>query len=91
MCRKILELGRQGRRTLVYSLTADAPDPTLPCAGVQYGVRVEIAESGEAAERRRVTGDRLLAERMLDRIATGAVTPVTLGDVAEDLLVKFQL
>lgn len=84
ICRKITDLGRSGMRTLVYSLTRDGAENVG--AGTQYGVRIEIAETGESAECRGITPEQTRAEYMLDLLASGCATPVTLYDIVYDML-----
>jgi len=79
MCRKVTDLGRFGRRTLVYSLIREAGE-------AEYGVGIAVAESGERAEIHGVTPDRARAERLVDLLATYYVTPVALEDVVRDWL-----
>ena len=83
-CRKVLNLGTAGRMTLVYFLLAEETELAAP--GEEYGVEIYVPETGERQLVRAVTPSRREAEALLDRIATGFVTPVTLRDVVYDWL-----
>lgn len=86
ICRKITDLGKYGRRTLVYCMTVDNAESDTPCE--EYGIAVRVFESGEECEIRKITTDVNVAEKMLDVFATNYVTPVSLKYVVEDWIAK---
>ena len=66
-----------GRVTVLYRLLYD---------GEEWGLRCEIPETGEIAQAERVTPDRMFAENLMEKLASGEVTPVTFFDILYDLM-----
>lgn len=83
MCRKVVDFGRKDQRTLVYYLIKPERE-TKPIT--TYGIGVKIEETGEESMFIDVSPDHRFVCSLLDRIASGYVTPVTLGDVIYDNL-----
>lgn len=79
-CVKCAKLGDYGRRTVSYCLLSECGE------GGGYGARIRIAETGERGDAADLTPVREEAEALLDAMATGLVTPSTLGDIVEDWL-----
>jgi len=77
-CRKTVNLGRYGRRTLVYSLLSNERGG--------FGVSIAIPEFGETEIVEDIVPDRGTVLSLLDMLATNFVTPVSLRDVLEDWL-----
>ncbi len=83
--KQILTIDKQvafpaGTNRLRYRLLAE----TGPGGTAHYGVAAEILETGECREVHGLTTDAALAREFLRRIARGAVTPLSLREVAED-------
>ena len=87
ICRKVLHLRQNDQITLVYSLISE-----LGCeesVGVDvccYGIEIQCEERNESACVRNITVSLPKVSAMLDKIASGFVTPVTLRDVVLDLI-----
>ena len=77
-CRKTADLGRYGRRTLVYSLILNEQGG--------FGVSIAIPEFGETETVTDITSDKEKMLSLLDVLATNFVTPVSLRDILEDWL-----
>ena len=84
ICRKIIRLENGESRTLVYSLVTQRRD--VFCTADRYGADIEIAETGEEAAVNDISTDRDSALRLIDILATGYVTPVSLRDLVYDYL-----
>jgi len=82
ICRKTIDLGRVGQRTLQYFLTVENRSD----GGSEYGAGIRIIETGEESVIRSLTTIRSAASDFLDLLATNFVTPTSLMDVAEDWL-----
>lgn len=74
MCRKITGLNGK-RRTLIYYLT-DEGEVTA-----RYGVAIQLMESDEEKEIRRLSNDIERIEKLIDILATDFITPNLLPDV----------
>jgi hypothetical protein len=67
-----------------YSVVSEeaAPDRALGCE--MYGVQIEMGE--ETAVRPNLTASLLSVSALIDRMASGGVTPVSLNEVVDDWL-----
>jgi hypothetical protein len=65
-----------------YSLLCEDAAKTGPLGCELYGVEVKMGE--EVASRPRLTASRKSVTALLDRLALGGVTPVSLCDVVDD-------
>lgn len=81
ICRKIVNLGKPEMMTVVYSLTVEERSEYSG-----FGVSVRIPERNDYACVRDITTYRGEAERLIDIMATGFVTPVSVMDIVEDWL-----
>jgi len=77
-CRKYAEFENSLKRTVLYCLLSECGE------NGGWGVRIRIAETGERRDAADLTQHRAEAERLLDMMATGLVTPSTMADVVED-------
>ena len=81
MCRKVMDFGKEGQRTLVYYLIKSERKGKIRTV---YGIGVRMQETGEEAVYIDVSSDYKTVCRLLDLAASGYVTPITLGDVIYD-------
>ena len=87
ICRKVLHLRQNDQMTLVYSLVSELGSDEY--AGVDvccYGIEIFCPERNEVANVRNITVSLPKISMMIDKIASGFVTPVTLTDVVLDLI-----
>lgn len=85
LCRKIITFENGERRTLIYSVVV-TEDETVPKR--RFGAGIEIPETGESRTVSDISSDREKVLGLIDVLATGFVTPVSLGDVVYDFLCK---
>lgn len=87
ICRKVLHLRQNDQMTLVYSLISElGSDDSAGIDVCCYGIEILCPERNESANVRNITVSLPKISAMLDKIASGFVTPVTLRDVVLDLI-----
>lgn len=87
ICRKIIDLGKDSQRTIVYYLVISEDDFTeLEKPVKSYGVAIEVKERNELTAVSKITTRTEKANRLLDLLASNFVTPVSLYDVVYDWL-----
>ena len=88
ICRKITDFGNDRKRTLIYLITDDKCSVPEYAHCTEYGVGIQILETQESAYIHNITCDIRQATELVDLLATGFVTPVSLRDIVDDWLCK---
>ena len=83
ICRKVVNLGKYGERTLVYTVISKYSEEFCR---VLYGISIKVLEDGDEIVIRDITSLKDDVDRIISKLAAGFVTPVTALDVVYDLI-----
>lgn len=86
LCRKIIDLGSGERRTLIYSLITENGSPLTD--EPLYGVSIVLKETDEQSLAVGISTDREKVLHLIDMLATGYVTPMSLQDIVYDYICR---
>ena len=84
LCRKIIGFDNGERMTLVYSLVTERGE--LLEDKERFGASIALEETGEESVVGDISTDREKVLKLIDIMATGYVTPISLCDVVYDHL-----
>ena len=86
ICRKITDLGRDTRRTLIYMITAEKYSGENQNVPLEFGVGIKILETQESSFVNCITPNMEKITQLADLLASNFVTPISLKDVVYDWL-----